>query len=284
MVTIIDPTTKAEWSPRGLPRAYGGSKKIVTLSVRMRRAIARVFRRQHDWLARGSNWMRIIDDARLIPWIAREDATQERILMADPGDFDQFADDFAVAMSPVLTDAVNAGGDAAIREAKSVLRIVIGVDWKMSNPDAVRFIEQHGLDLSRTVFGVTRAKLRLVIARGLDEGLSTKEIRDRVLATADDMSTVRARMIAQTETIRAQAEGAKIGYRQIGIGRIRWLDERPRHCPICARLHGQEIDFASGERFIDPETGIGYDGPPAHVGCQCAIRSVITPSTMVNAA
>ena len=38
-------------------------------------------------------------------------------------------------------------------------------------------------------------------------------------------------------------------------------------CPICLPLH-EVVEDETG-RFIHPETGQAYDGPPAHVRCNC---------------
>ena len=49
-----------------------------------------------------------------------------------------------------------------------------------------------------------------------------------------------------------------------------WVDaDDGRECPICQRLDAEVVP--RGQYFADPETGVRYARPPAHVQCRCVV-------------
>jgi SPP1 gp7 family putative phage head morphogenesis protein len=150
------------------------------------------------------------------------------------------------------------------------------VDWTIQSPQAQEFITNHGLELARGINDTSRTRLKRILINAQREGVPMPAIRKRIQAQFVDMSTWRARLIAQTETIRAYSEGALQVYREAGIEKKRWLDGQINACPICLNLDNQER--RTDESFRDTVVNGSYDGPPAHPGCRCAVRAVVEVS------
>jgi len=83
----------------------------------------------------------------------------------------------------------------------------------------------------------------------------------------------RALLIATTETTRVYAEAnllageaLKKEYPDVQVIKRFFTNRDDRVCPLCAPLHGQEVEI--GETFEG-----GYDGPPIHCGCRCWVET-----------
>lgn len=81
----------------------------------------------------------------------------------------------------------------------------------------------------------------------------------------------RATLIARTETLRAHNEGRKVFYKQVGVGRVKWLTaDDDRLCPICRPLNNVEFE-------IDD-----LEGPPKHPACRCTVVAVVGKNQKVE--
>jgi SPP1 gp7 family putative phage head morphogenesis protein len=118
-----------------------------------------------------------------------------------------------------------------------------------------------------------------------EEGKSLKELRKDIQQLGDQFNQVRAEAIARTETVRAANQGARLGYRQAGVEKLRYsavLDSATSE--ICQHLNGKVVSINEGfweEDSFTLESGkrldLSYDNgvpePPAHPNC----RSTIIP-------
>jgi len=130
--------------------------------------------------------------------------------------------------------------------------------------------ERVGLLYSRVftdLRGVTDAmaqQMSRVLAQGLAEGINPRQMARNLSGRVDKIGITRARTIARTETIRAQAEAAINEYEAAGIDQIdlkvEWATAGFNVCPICIRLAGR-----------GPYTTREIRGMiPAHPNCRCA--------------
>lgn len=249
----------AGWSPEGVRPASGGRRAVLAAALTLNRELVRILAAQRRWIS--VNWERLLSPEQRVGLLFKQRIPPE----LDPGD-PEFDVIVGRALEPGLGRALDVGGTAAADELRS--RYSIGVDWNLANDSAITYVRRHGLELARNLRTTTIRTLRREIAEGLRLGEPSPEIRRRIMGAVRQIDRNRARLIAQTETIRAQAEGTLIVGREAGIERKRWLDLRPRHCPLCAELHGVEVGL--GEDFPG---GIG--APPRHPGCQCALVLVV---------
>jgi len=167
-------------------------------------------------------------------------------------------------VEPVLVDALLQQADDAM------IRIGIGVDFDNVNRAAVNWARQHSEEVMQQIWLRTHeytldvlsrySGVGEVIAQGYEEGLTIREISERLERM---FSPVRAERIAVTETTRAVVEGERTyvaeleretGQRMIPI----WMTANDELvCPICAPKNEKPITNG--------------DYPPAHPNCRCGV-------------
>ena len=153
--------------------------------------------------------------------------------------------------------------------------LIVGVDFDVSNPRAIQFIEKRKIKLKQ-VNDTTEKAIRKQLTQGIDLGESIPELRKRVQGVFADASKNRATTIARSETIRASNAGAEEAYIQSGVVEGKeWLAEMgPRTCEFCLAMNGKTMGlgqnfFALGEQMtVDGQTmHFDYDDvqyPPLH--------------------
>lgn len=206
-----------------------------------------------------------------------------------------------------LAFSLDDGKQDIVEKAKKKAVLTVPV-----NPYSIEWVESHSLELIRS--GLTpgqRDVVRSVIEDGFSRGLRAGElyddIRDNIGLTNRDYKAVqrrrllheetglppdevdrltekyrqeklfaRAKAIARTETITAQARGREQAWQiaqengQLPEVRRRWISapESPnpnRPCEICLDLDGKQAKI--GEPYESIEGPI--DGPPSHTNCRC---------------
>lgn len=119
-------------------------------------------------------------------------------------------------------------------------------------------------------------------AREQGEDLGRSTIDDMVESYADNMLDYRARMIAQTESVRAANYGLHEAYRQaVDRGALPseavkryWqiaLDEKT--CPICLSIPDANPDGVEVGEPFESDDG-PQDDPPVHPNCRCSVEYV----------
>lgn len=187
-----------------------------------------------------------------------------------PKDWKGWEEVFANEVEKPLGKAMKLGADVAQEEV-----IGITVDWTLQNPEAQQFLRKHSLKLAKGINSVTQKKIRSALLTGVDLGEGTKELAKRVRAVLTDATTWRSRQIAQTETIRAYSQGSIQLYKKGGVEKKVWLDGQEGACPICEDLDNSVVK-------IDENFAGGYDGPPAHPSCRCAISGIVDELSAEN--
>jgi SPP1 gp7 family putative phage head morphogenesis protein len=148
-------------------------------------------------------------------------------------------------------------------------RVGMAFDWTLANTEAAEWARRYSFDLVTRINDHTRTRLGTAVNDWFNARTTLRDLRRELAPLFDNR---RAQLIAQTETTRAAAEGARIGFAQTeGINEWEWAavaDERV--CPICGGLHGKRAVL--GQPFV--WNGAQYT-PPAHPGCRCFVRAVI---------
>ena len=124
--------------------------------------------------------------------------------------------------------------------------------------------------------GVTKelqADIISIVQGGINDKLSTKEIKEAISNKFDTFSDWRSNMIARTETTRVINEGKILGYKESGIEGNKVWSTAPydpnRSSEICQRLKDQSVPL--DKDFIDPKTNKAFAAPPAHPNCRSTI-------------
>ncbi len=142
---------------------------------------------------------------------------------------------------------------------------------------AVDFLANYEVTLLGDVSRELASGIKRTITQGVLEGKSIPQVVREIGKVLDDPEAFRtagktvfksaqhrATLIARTETLRANNEGRKVFYREVGVKKVKWItahDERT--CPECAPLDGRVF------RIEDAP------GPPKHANCRCTVVSVI---------
>jgi SPP1 gp7 family putative phage head morphogenesis protein len=145
-------------------------------------------------------------------------------------------------------------------------QIGYGFEWTLAHAHAARWASQYSYELVQGINTTTQARLQQAVDDWFKERTT---LPDLVKELEPTFGRRRARLIAQTETTRAAAEGSTLGYEESGVvEEMQWATVRDeRVCPTCGPLHGQRAPlrgtFAGGYRL------------PAHPGCRCFARPVV---------
>lgn len=144
---------------------------------------------------------------------------------------------------------------------------LIGINWELANDDAARWALAHAAEIVGQLKDVTRRRLRREIAAWIENGETLSALIDRL---SPIFGPTRARLIAETETTRAFAEGNMAAWRSTGVIKKRkWNTANDELvCPICGPLNqtvvGMDEDFPGG-----------VSNPPAHPRCRCWVTGVV---------
>lgn len=145
--------------------------------------------------------------------------------------------------------------------------IGLGFDWTLANTDAARWASQYSYELVRGINSTSQARLQVAVEDWFRERTTLPDLVKELQPT---FGKRRARVIAQTETTRAAAQGSILGFEQSGVvDQAEWVTVKDeRVCPTCGPLHGKRAPLRG--TF---EGGKSY--PPAHPKCRCFVRPVV---------
>lgn len=193
------------------------------------------------------------------------------------------------ALELLLTDIYSRSGQEALDE------LIDDAEFNITTDFAVQYLQEYSGTLISEVNGTTRDALRKTLAEGFEAGESIPKLAKRVQEVFAGATSVRAVMIARTESIKAANSASVEAYRQSGVVlKKEWLAERDnRTCPFCLELDGKAISLTKYFAKVgDVLTGKDKDGnkvemevtytdigePPAHVSCRCAPIPVVISS------
>lgn len=163
---------------------------------------------------------------------------------------------FAKAFSP---DIFQKGGDDTMSGA--------GIEgtFDLKNPRAVKWLNDHALELATQVPETIKGSMGEIISDGIANGESIQTIRDNISVFYDDNSQWMAERVARTETITAYEQGSLEGAKQGELTEKSWIKQGATAEDICNDNEGEgwipiNDDFISGD-----------DAPSAHPNCECGL-------------
>lgn len=237
---------------REAPEAFD---ELVRAEAALARGMRAAWRRQAEALDTLVDWTAVESER------ARQASGTVHRSHDDPVPEDRWADEDTQTgsdLEPGMERSTHAGVDAANHRSGGW-----GGDRTISaKTEASRWARVRSLEQAKTVNATTRARLREVIARGLDANWGSRRMADEMSGLVGDRA--RAEMIARTESIRAYTEGSMSFARSVGATKKRWLNGQPDACVVCEGLDNQVVG-------IDEEFDAGVDAPPAHPHCRCSI-------------
>lgn len=169
----------------------------------------------------------------------------------------------------------------------------IGIAFDIDDEEAKQFIRQYSFTFAQRVSETSANQVREVILDAKTKGLALNEVRSNLNNTFKSWSTVRSKMVARTETIRATNYGARFGYQQGGVETMEWLASSDA-CGYCQSLDGTRIstrgEFVPLGGEVEGAQGTPEEGnrlqnnyesvgaPPAHPNCRCTVIPITSIS------
>jgi HK97 family phage portal protein len=135
----------------------------------------------------------------------------------------------------------------------------VSISWDLSNPNIQRVL--HGL--GRRIVAIseeTRVRITTIIGDALKEGTSIPDLTKRLTTAFEDMSNVRAEVIARTETQVAYNRSSALSYQETGEVDEVELHDNSEHTTdpgsdglTCAERDGMIVATGQAGRHIDAE-------------------------------
>ncbi len=136
--------------------------------------------------------------------------------------------------------------------------------------DAIAYAKKHTATLVKGINEETKRRLAQVISEGIEGKRGIPGLTRDIKKEFSDMSTMRAKMIARTETNDALSQAFMDRSKEMGVKSKSWITFEP--CVIC------EGNGSEGVVPLNHVFGSGHDAPPAHPNCNCALA----PSTRAS--
>lgn len=184
---------------------------------------------------------------------------------------------------PLTEAAVGDAGQAGLDEVKPAKSLRKQEDpniegtFDLTDPNVVAWIEDKVFKFSDRVTRSTKAKIKILINNGIDNGWTLTQFADQLSAKFDQFGLARALRVATTEIGAAMNGGSMMGYRQSGVvEKKQWLtaDAGARDSHLAAAADGV---IGIAERFSNGLDHPGDPNAPAEevVNCRCAIQPIV---------
>lgn len=147
----------------------------------------------------------------------------------------------------------------------------INSGFSMTSEEASLYASVRAGELVRGINATTQTKIADAVAEGITDRLGVDGTKRLIRATVDDMTALRARMIASTEMNTAFSEATLRKLDRLGVEWKQWITAGAC-CDLCA-----ENEDASPIP-VDELFPSGDQRPPGHVNCRCAVTGARAPA------
>jgi len=157
-----------------------------------------------------------------------------------------------------------------------------------ADPNAIEWLAANSKNAAWSVTNTVHARLKKALMDAVEAGESIPKIRKRVEEIFENISKVRAEMIARTETLKATNRGVWLGMRQSGVveGKQWMAAMDKRTCAECAEMDGATMPlddpffelgeshtFKSGKTMVFDYEEIQHC--PMHPDCRCTLMAIL---------
>jgi SPP1 gp7 family putative phage head morphogenesis protein len=187
----------------------------------------------------------------------------------NPYQMDFWDDDegeFWDAVATTMLEIYFSGVDGGIDALPPSVRVL--ADFDHVNTKALEFAKQYRYTLIKGITDTTRTQVQTAMADWIQSGAPLDALEATLERT---FGSVRAAMIAQTESTRVYAQANRDAFESTGlVDMVRWNTARDDLvCPYCGPLDGTHI----GVGDIDAM-------PPQHIRCRCWISPVVSEEAL----
>jgi SPP1 gp7 family putative phage head morphogenesis protein len=179
-------------------------------------------------------------------------------------DDDDLWDDLAALLLEIYFSGIE-GGVQALPPAVRVL-----VDFDRINTDALAWAKEYRYSLIKGITDTTRKQVQTAVSDWIQSGAPLDALEASLERT---FGSVRAKMIAQTESTRVYAQANRAAFESTGlVDEVVWqtaVDDLV--CPRCGPLHGTHIGVGDIDAL-----------PPAHINCRCYVLPVVSDERLAE--
>ena len=168
---------------------------------------------------------------------------------------------------------LEAAEDGFRRQAIQVLnRAGIQLSWDLVEPRALEVLEELSFRASERLMQRVTGDVRGVLLRGVEDGLGTREIGDRLRDEIRDLSARQSEVIARTEVNSASNRGSYLAMEEAQVEYVQWLAAqdartRPSHLAHHALVVRLEERFPNGLKHPGDRDGTEIG---EWISCRCA--------------
>ena len=182
--------------------------------------------------------------------------------MPEPIQLEFWQDEARIIYKILFPLFLEAATDAARNALSPFGSIDLGTAWNVVNEKCIQWAEQHTADVVASISKTSMAAFE----ENFGEWVKSGEPLDALIESLTPFyGSVRAEMVAVTETTRAYASGNILAWQ--GSGMVdQWNvfnAEDALVCEICA-------DVSSGNPYP-----MDADAPPYHVNCRCYLQPIL---------
>ena len=182
--------------------------------------------------------------------------------------WDAFEGDLWDDLAEVMVDIYLQGIDGGINALPKNIRVL--ADFDKVNISALEFAKQYRYTLIKGITDTTRTQTQKAVSDWISSGAPLDALETALEST---FGSVRASMIAQTESTRVFALGNQQAFESTGlVDEVTWNTARDDLvCPLCGPLDGTHIGVGDIDAF-----------PPAHVNCRCWVSPVVSEERLAE--
>jgi hypothetical protein len=221
-------------------------KKLLRETVKFKRGMSRFFTAQYE---------RILPRI-YVPSLTADDTTDEE-------DYLRYIDWDKESQTLTATLEINLGELFAVGARATELQLQADLDIGPHMTEEAKFLREYTVKLSGEINQTTRKRITQQIKTSIEVGETKQQLVDRIDNVLNNPR--RARMIAQTESIRAYAEGRLAVGRRLKVPFKQWQSFQNDAGEICGQINGDVVPLEA--RFKN-----GLFMPAAHPNCKCSIK------------
>lgn len=172
------------------------------------------------------------------------------------------------SLASLLLEIYLSGTDGGVEALPSNIRVL--VDFDQVNTKALEFAKTYRYSWIKKITDTTRQQTQKAVSDWIQSGAPLDALET---ALEPVYGSVRAQMIAQTETTRVYAQANREVFESTGlVDEVVWQAANDELvCPVCGALNGTHL----GVEDIDAL-------PPAHINCRCYVLPVVSEEALAN--
>lgn len=157
---------------------------------------------------------------------------------------------------------INLGNLFEVGARATELQLQTDLNIGPTHTEEAKFLRKYTVDLAGEINQTTRKRITQQIKTSIEVGETKQQLADRIDTVLNNPA--RSRAIAQTESIRAYAEGRLAVGRRLGIPYKQSKSFQVDPNEICGQISGDVVP-------IDEPFKNGLFSPPYHVNCRCGL-------------